>query len=60
VVQFKLDDMAIYLSGTRVPTDAAAHMYLNRVMVPLRSVAMGFGVDVAWEPATKTVRIINN
>jgi len=60
VVQFKLDDMAIYLSRVRIPTDAAAHMHMNRVMVPLRSVAMGFGVDVAWEPATKTVRIINN
>lgn len=57
VVRVKVGDSAVYRSGVRIPTDAAAHLHEGRVMVPLRAVATAFGANVDWESDTQTVKM---
>lgn len=55
-----IDEKTAYLNGKAYTLDTAPTIVNGRTMLPLRFVAEGFGLGVAWEADTKTITVIRN
>lgn len=54
------DGVALYVRGRRVQTDVSPVIVEERLLVPLSVIAGGLGAEVAWDHASKTVRVSRN
>ncbi len=54
------DSTDAYINGSMHTLDAAPAIINDRTMLPLRFIAEGFGLGIAWDSETKTVYIIRN
>ena len=60
VITLVLNDKTAYLNGIAHTLDVAPTVINERTMLPVRFVAEGFNLGVAWDGATQTVSIIRN
>lgn len=60
LVMVKLGENSIYAGGQVIPTDTAAEIYKDRVMLPLRAVAEALRCQVKWDPEKQQVTIVSN
>lgn len=59
-VKLSLNSNNAYINGSVRILDTAPAVVNDRTMLPLRFVAEGFNLGVAWEQDTKTVSVIRN
>ncbi len=59
-VTMVLDSTEAYLNSKKTALDVAPAIINDRTMIPLRFVAEGFLLGVAWDPTTRTVSVIRN
>lgn len=59
-IQLGIGGNTAYLNGKAQTLDVAPAIYNERTMLPIRFVAEGFNLGVAWDGNTKTVYIIRN
>lgn len=59
-VTLVIDSTTAYLNGKKTTLDVAPAIIRDRTMLPLRFVAEGFSLGVAWNPAARTVSVIRN
>ncbi len=59
-IQMGIGGTVAYFNGKAENLDVAPAIYNERTMLPIRFVAEGFNLGVAWDDATKTVYIIRN
>lgn len=60
VIKLTIDSTIAYLNNQRTVLDVAPTVINGRTMLPIRFVAEGFNLGVAWENTTHTVSIISN
>lgn len=60
VIKLVVDSNTASLNGKRQTLDVAPTVINGRTMLPVRFVAEGFNLGVAWESNTQTVSIIRN
>jgi hypothetical protein len=58
ILSVKIGTHSIQVGSRAVPVDAPAEMYKDRVMLPIRAIAEGFGCNVQWDAKDYTV-IVN-
>lgn len=59
-IQLGIGGTTAYLNNQAETLDVAPAIYNERTMLPIRFVAEGFNLGVAWDDNTKTVYIIRN
>ena len=59
-IRLKIDSNTAYLNGQTRTLDVAPTVINERTMLPIRFVAEGFGLGVAWDGNTQTVYIISD
>jgi Copper amine oxidase N-terminal domain len=57
-IQLKIGSKTAIVNGNNVILDTPAQTIANHTFVPLRFLGEALGADVAWDSATRTVRII--
>lgn len=57
-MEFVIDSSVAYLNGTAAQMDVAPIVLNGRTMLPVRYMAEGFNLGVAWEDETKTVTVL--
>lgn len=60
VITLVIDSTTAYLNNTAYTLDVAPAIINERTMLPIRFIAEGFNLGVAWENDTKTVSVIRN
>ena len=60
VITLVIDNKTAYLNNTAHLLDVAPTVINGRTMLPIRFIAEGFNLGVAWEGNTQTVTIIRN
>ena len=60
VITLKIDSNIAYLNGEKETLDASPVIINERTMLPIRFIAEGFNLGVAWDGDTRTVSIIRN
>ncbi len=55
-----IDRTEAYLNSKKTALDVAPAIINDRTMIPLRFVAEGFQLGVAWDPSIRTVSVIRN
>lgn len=60
VIKLVINSNTAYLNGNSQTLDVAPTVINGRTMLPIRFVAEGFNLGVAWEGDTQTVSIIRN
>jgi len=55
LVIVKIGEPSIFVSGKVIPTETAAEISKERVMLPLRAISEALGCQVEWDVKTKTV-----
>lgn len=60
IIKLTIDSTIAYLNNQRTVLDVAPTVINGRTMLPIRFVAEGFNLGVAWEDTTRTVSIISN
>lgn len=60
VITLVIDNKTAYLNSTPHTLDVAPTVINGRTMLPIRFIAEGFNLGVAWEGNTQTVTIIRN
>jgi len=56
-IKLVIDDTTAYLDDKAHELDTAPAIINDRTMLPIRFIAEGFGFDVAWDEASKTITI---
>ncbi len=59
-IRLGIDQRTAYLNQRAETLDVAPAIYNERTMLPIRFVAEGFNLGVAWDDKTKTVYLIRN
>ncbi len=59
-VSFTIDMPVVSINYNEKEIDAPATIVSDRTLVPVRALAEGFGVDVDWDAATRTVKLTSN
>lgn len=59
-IKLVIDSTTAYLNGSAATLDVAPVVINDRTMLPIRFVAEGFHLGVAWDADTQTVSIIRN
>ncbi len=59
-IQLGIGGTTAYLNNKAQTLDVAPAIYNERTMLPIRFVAEGFNLGVAWDDATRTVYVIRN
>lgn len=49
------DGISVHLNGEAIHFDVQPQLIQNRTMVPLRAIFEALGLEVGWDPATRTV-----
>jgi len=57
IVIVKIGAKSIYVDGTIIPTESAAEISKDRVMLPLRAVSEALGCEVEWFPEAQQVLV---
>lgn len=60
VIKLVIDSKTAYLNDSAYTLDVAPTVINERTMLPIRFIAEGFNLGVAWEGDTQTVTIIRN
>lgn len=60
VIQITIDSNVAYLNDTEYTLDVAPTIINERTMLPIRFIAEGFNIGVAWEGETQTVTLVRN
>ena len=60
VITLKIDSNIAYLNGEKETLDVSPVIINERTMLPIRFIAEGFNLGVAWDGDTRTVSIIRN
>lgn len=60
LIRVNLGENALYRFETKIESDAAAHLYSGRIMVPIRALATAFGANVEWDAGNQMVKITTN
>jgi len=60
VIRLVIDSKTAYLNDEAYTLDVAPKIINGRTMLPIRFVAEGFNLGVAWDGATRTVTVIRN
>ena len=60
VIKLTIDSTTEYLNNTPYILDAAPAIINGRTMLPIRFIAEGFNLGVAWEGNSRTVTVVSN
>ena len=60
IIRLVIDSDVAYLNGEQHTLDVAPAIINDRTMLPLRFIAEGFNLGIAWDGSTETVSIIRN
>ncbi len=59
-IKLSIDSTNAYLNNKRSSLDVAPKIINGRTMLPIRYIAEGFNLGVAWDDNTRTISIISN
>ena len=59
-IRLVIDSNIAYLNNSAITLDVAPTVINDRTMLPIRFIAEGFNLGVAWDDDTKTVSVIRN